>query len=152
MQNAETVSWAWRELEPQLKDLGYELVEVEIAQQGHRISFRVFIDKPEGITLDDCQAVSQFLSPVLDAVDALPGSYTLEVSSPGFDRPVRKPQDFERFAGERIKLKSVTPVEGRKQFKGVLKGYRDGLVSVEVDDGRVFEIHIENLLRANLER
>jgi ribosome maturation factor RimP len=77
--------------------------------------------------------------------------YYLEVSSPGFDRPVRKPQDFERFTGERIKLQVNVPVAGRKQFKGELKGFRDGLVLMDCD-GTPFEIHIENLKKAHLMR
>lgn len=151
MRNEETVNRAWAELEPRLAEQGYELVELELAQSSGRRALRVFIDRPGGITLDDCQAVSQMLSPLLDSSDLVEGSYTLEVSSPGFDRPVRKPADFERFAGERIKAKSVLPVEGRKQFNGTLIGYKDGLIAIEID-GKAYEIHIENLLRANLER
>jgi ribosome maturation factor RimP len=150
--NEELIRRGWRELEPLLHDQGYELVELEVAMFGGRRILRVFIDKEGGISLNDCQAVSQMLGPVLDSTDLMEGSsYTLEVSSPGFDRPVRKPGDFERFAGERIKIKTVMPVEGRKQFKGVLNGLKDGLVVVE-SEGRVYEIHLENLLRANLER
>jgi ribosome maturation factor RimP len=151
VRNDETIRKAWSELEPQLAEQGYELVEVEFGQEGSRPVFRLYIDRPGGITLDDCQAASRFLSPVLDAMDLVDDSYFLEVSSPGFDRPVRKPVDFERFTGERIKAKTILPVEGRRQFKGVLKGYKDGQVSIEID-GRVFEIHTENLLKANLER
>lgn len=149
--NEEIIRRGWSELEPLLLSQGYELVELEIAMFGGRRILRVFIDKEGGISLSDCQAVSQILNPVLDSTDLMEGSYTLEVSSPGFDRPVRKPGDFERFAGERIKIKTVLPVEGRKQFKGVLNGLKDGLVVVE-SEGRVYEIHLENLLRANLDR
>jgi ribosome maturation factor RimP len=152
VRNVESIRRAWSELEPQLGEQGYELVELEFDQQYGRRIFRVYIDRPGGITLDDCQAVSHFLNPLLDATELVEGSYVLEVSSPGFDRPVRKPADFERFTGERAKLKTVSPVEGRKQFKGILRGYKDGLVSIETEDGRVFEIHTENLLKANLER
>lgn len=151
MRKEETIRRAWAELEPQLAEQGYEMVEVEFGREGSHQVFRIYIDRPGGISLDDCQAVSQLLSPILDATDLVDGSYMLEVSSPGFDRPVRKPADFERFAGERIKLKTILPVEGRRQFKGVLKGYKDGLVSIDID-GRVYEIHTENLLKANLER
>lgn len=151
MNNDETIRRGWRELEPLLYEQGYELVELEIAMFGGRRILRVFIDREGGITLGDCQAVTQILNPALDASDLMEGSYTLEVSSPGFDRPVRKPHDFERFAGEPIKVKTAMPVEGRKQFKGILKGLKDGLVVVE-SEGRVYEIHLENLLRANLER
>lgn len=151
VRNEEAIRRAWVELPPHLTEQGYELVEVAFGKEGGHQVFRIYIDRPGGITLDDCTAVSQLLSPLLDALDLVDGSYMLEVSSPGFDRPVRKPEDFERFAGERIKLKTIMPVEGRKQFKGVLKGYRDGLISIDID-GRVYEIHTENLLKANLER
>lgn len=151
MNNDETIRRGWRELEPLLFEQGYELVELEIAMFGGRRILRVFIDKEGGITLGDCQAVSQILNPYLDSSDLMEGSYSLEVSSPGFDRPVRKLGDFERFAGERINVKTALPVEGKKKFKGILKGLKDGLVVVE-SEGRVYEIHLENLLRANLDR
>jgi ribosome maturation factor RimP len=149
--NDETIRRGWRELEPLLWEQGYELVELELAMFGGRRILRVFIDKEGGITLGDCQAVSQILNPYLDSSDLVEGSYSLEVSSPGFDRPVRKLGDFERFAGERINVKTAMPVEGKKKFKGILKGLKDGLVVVE-SEGRVYEIHLENLLRANLDR
>ncbi|MDX9972065.1 MAG: ribosome maturation factor RimP [FCB group bacterium] len=151
MNNDETIRRGWRELEPLLWEQGYELVELELAMFGGRRILRVFIDKEGGITLGDCQAVSQILNPYLDSSDLVEGSYSLEVSSPGFDRPVRKLGDFERFAGERINVKTAMPVEGKKKFKGILKGLKDGLVVVE-SEGRVYEIHLENLLRANLDR
>ncbi len=151
MRNTEIVRRAWAELEGQLHAQGYEMVEVEFGQEGGRRIFRVYIDREGGITLDDCQKVSQVLNPILDATDWVEGSYYLEVSSPGFDRPVRKPRDFERFTGERIKAKTILPVEGRKNFKGILRGYRDGLVLIE-SEGRTYEIHTENLQKANLER
>lgn len=151
MRNEETIRRAWLELEPRLREQGYELVELELGQQGGRRAFRVFIDRERGITLDDCQTVSQLLSPLLDTTDLVDGSYVLEVSSPGFDRPLRKPGDFDRFAGERVRLKTTLPVEGRKQFKGVLRGYKDGSVAIECE-GRIYEIHTENLLKANLDR
>jgi ribosome maturation factor RimP len=142
---------AWHELEPHLRDVGYELVEVELGQQGSSPVLRLFIDKAEGVTLDDCAAASQVLSPVLDSSSFMEGRYLLEVSSPGFDRPVRKPEHFEQFAGERVKVKVHTPVQGRKRFSGILKGIHDGLVVVECD-GAVYEIHLENLDKANLDR
>lgn len=142
---------AWKTLEPELAQQGYELVEVEVAGGSGRSILRVFIDKEKGITLDDCAAVSQFLGPVLDREDLIGGSYVLEVSSPGFDRPVRKPADFARFASEKIKVKTHFPVDGRKRFAGVLKGIEDGGVLVECE-GVLHRIPIENVHKANLVR
>ena len=126
-------------------------MEVEFGQQGHRRILRIYMDREGGVTLDDCAAVSQLLSPVLDASGFVEGAYVLEVSSPGIDRPIRKPQDFERHIGERIKVKAHTPVNGRRQFKGMLTGFRDGLLAIDCD-GTWYEIHIENVLKANLDR
>lgn len=147
----EVVRRVWFDLEPELKEQGYELVEVEFAQQSGAWTLRLFIDRDGGITLDDCQTVSHFVGPFLDKADFIDGHYMLEVSSPGFDRPVRKPADFERLAGERIKLVALAPVNGRKQFKGILRGFRDGAVVVECD-GVAHMIHIENLKKAHLDR
>jgi ribosome maturation factor RimP len=139
------------ELEPHLVEQGFELVELEFAGQGGRGVLRLYVDRSGGVTIGDCVAVSQLLNPVLDAAEFILDSYVLEVSSPGFDRPVRKLEDFERFAGERIVLKSVLPVNGRKKFKGVLRGIIDGAVGVECD-GQQYAIAIENVQRANLDR
>lgn len=153
MENAETVRLVWTRLEPVLAEQGYVLVEVELAGGlGGRPVLRLYIDKPPaGVTLDDCAAAAQVLGPLLDAEDLINGRYTLEVSSPGIDRPLRKPEDFVRFSGEAIRLTTHSPVEGRKRFKGVLRGFEDGLVLLECD-GISCPIHIENLKKANLDR
>jgi len=149
----EIVRLAWQELGPRLNEQGYDLVEVEFAQQGRRRILRVFIDQlGEGaVTLNDCQAASRLLSPVLDALDPVKGSYTLEVSSPGIDRPLRKPADFERFSGERVRITAHTPVNGRRRFRGALHGVVDGMIRVDCE-GNIYEIHLENVKKANLDR
>ncbi|MCC6797542.1 MAG: ribosome maturation factor RimP [Candidatus Hydrogenedentes bacterium] len=151
MESRELVRRAWAELEPHLVEQGFELVELEFAQQGGRGVLRLFVDRSGGVTIDDCVAVSQLLGPVLDAADFISDSFVLEVSSPGVDRPVRKPEDFQRFAGEKVIMKSQLPVNGRKKFKGVLQGVSDGAVRV-VCDGQEYAIAIENVQRANLDR
>lgn len=151
MERSDVVRRAWQEFEPELAEQGYELVEVEYGMQGGSSVLRLFIDKSGGITLDDCQQVSHLASALLDRADFVSGHYLLEVSSPGFDRPVRKPADFERFAGEQIAITALTAIAGRKQYRGVLKGFRDGLVIVECA-GIEHEIHIENLKKARLDR
>ena len=152
MDEREFIGRIWAIVEPELSEQGYELVELEHSQQGHTPILRIFIDKEGGgITLDDCAEATQLLDPVLDRAEVIDGRYMLEVSSPGFDRPLRKAVDFDRFKGEPVKLRSLAPVEGRSRFKGVLMGFDDGLIQLECD-GRAWSIHIENLKSARLDR
>lgn len=152
MDGSQIVRQAWLVLEPQLEELGYELVEVEYAGSHSGMALRIYVDKPGiGITLEDCTKISRVLSPVLDLEDFIPGEYMLEVSSPGIDRPLRKVADFARFAGEEIQLLAHAPVEGRKRFEGILTGIADDMIGLECD-GHEFHIHLENLKRAKLNR
>jgi ribosome maturation factor RimP len=148
----EVTERVWEEVTPELNEQGYELVEVEYVPGARGRVLRLYIDREEGsVTLDDCQRVSRVASNLLDRLDFIDERYVLEVSSPGFDRPVRKASDFDRFTGERIKLVLETAVGGRKRINGILKGYRDGLVTVD-SEGTIYEVHIENLKKANLDR
>lgn len=151
MTKSDVVRRAWEELEPHLGELGYELVEVEFGQHGHQRILCLYIDKEGGITVDDCARASHVLDPVLDALDFVGGNYVLEVSSPGIDRPVRKASDFARFVGEKLKLRTHAPVQGRSRFTGVLAGFGDGLIQMDCG-GTAYEIHIENVLKAKLDR
>ena len=151
MNENEVVRNTWIELEPELLEQGVELVEVEYIRDGSNIILRLYIDCEGGITLDKCAEVSQFLSPILDESDFIDGHYMLEVSSPGIDRPVRKPVDFKRFIGEKIKVVAHTAVLGRARFKGILTDFEDGLITIECD-GEPYDIHVENLKKANLDR
>lgn len=151
MEKSEIIRCVWKEFEPELKEQGIELVEVEYVRQGSSAILRFYIDCESGVTLDKCAEVSRFLSPLLDMSDFIYGHYMLEVSSPGIDRPVRKPEDFKRFIGERIKIVAHTAVLGRSRFKGTITDFQEGLITVECD-GEPYEIHIENLKKANLER
>ena len=141
----------WEELEPELVEMGYELIEVEYVRHGRSGRLTLFIDREGGVTIDDCTSASRQVSAVLDKDDYIESQYTLEVSSPGIARPLRKRKDFERFTGERIKVKTVTPVEGRSRFAGELMGYSDGMVTVRTD-GMDYRIHLENVKRAHLDR
>jgi len=119
-------------LEPGIRSLGYELVGVEYQTGGKGGGLlRVYIDKDEGISADDCQKVSYQVSGVLDVEDPIAGHYTLEVSSPGLDRLLFKPEDFERFAGQLVKLRVIYPIEGQRKFKGRLLGLRDTNVVIK---------------------
>jgi ribosome maturation factor RimP len=144
-------------LEPVLARDGFELVEVEWLRLAGRWTLRLFIDREGGVGIEDCQAVSRTVEPILDVEDLIEPAYDLEVSSPGLDRPLRKPADFDRFAGQRAQLKAYGPVAGtapgspgRKHWTGVLRGFRDGAVELEVDGVRHRVPH-DQIAKANLE-
>ena len=120
-------------LEPTIARLGYELADLEVRLGGKHGVVRVFIDKPDGITLDDCEKVSLAVGALLDVEDPLPGHYDLEVSSPGLDRKLTKIEHFQRFTGETVKVQMRFPVEGRRRFRGTLVSSDDENIVVEVD-------------------
>jgi ribosome maturation factor RimP len=122
-------------LEPVVAGLGYELLEVEWASAGRASLVRVFIDRSDegGIGLDDCERVSRAIGAALDAADPIGHEYRLEVSSPGFDRPLRTAAHFERFAGSEARIELAAPLEGRRRFRGRLGPVTDGMVTIEVD-------------------
>ena len=121
-------------LEPVVEAMGYEFVGVEYFPSSNNGVLRLFIDKPDGILVEDCAAVSHQVSGVLDVEDPIAGHYTLEVSSPGMDRPLFKLGDFDRFSGERVKVRLHAPLEGRRKFEGVIQGTRDGNIVLQEQD------------------
>lgn len=120
-------------IEPLLAQLGYELVDLEYAPGRHQSLVRVFIDRPAGVGIDDCERVSHELSALLDVEDPVPTAYRLEVSSPGFDRPLRTRAHFERFAGSRVFVELKAPREGRRRYTGMLRGVDAEGITLEVD-------------------
>lgn len=134
---------------PAVRMLGYELVAIEHFSQGGGQTLRVYIDKDGGVTLDDCERVSHQVSGVLDVEDAIEGHYVLEVSSPGLDRPLSEAKDFERFSGRQVKLRTFMPVNGQRNFKGLLQGLQDGQVLIEVD-GRQISLPFDGIEKARL--
>lgn len=132
-------------IEPAVTALGYELVGVELS----RGLLRVYIDHAEGIGVDDCQAVSYQVSGVLDVEDPISGQYSLEVSSPGLDRPLFKAGDFARFAGEQVAVKLTVPFEGRRKYKGLLVGLVDEQVIVNAE-GQEFSFPLDQIDQAKL--
>jgi len=131
------------------RSLGIDVVDVEW-KVGKQRFLRVYIDKPEGISHKDCETVSHQLSVILDVEDLVPGPhYILEISSPGLDRKLTKPAEFERFAGRLAKISTVEPVENQKFFEGRLAGFADGKVKIEVK-GRVIALPVEGIRKANL--
>lgn len=120
-------------LEPAVERLGYELSDLEVKLGGRDGVVRLFIDKPEGVGLEDCETVSRQVSALLDVEDPLPGHYVLEVSSPGLDRRLTKVAHFQRFMGEDIRVTLRFPIEGRKNFRGALRAADEKVIEVEVD-------------------
>ena len=135
-------------LEPAVSRLGYELVGVEY-HGGCRALLRLYIDREGGVSVEDCQRVSRQVSGLLDVEDPIPGPYTLEVSSPGLDRPLFRAEDFQRFAGREVRIRTDVPLEGRRNFRGVLRGLRGGEVLVEVD-GAELALPVERIEQARL--
>jgi len=136
-------------LEPTVVRLGYELSDLEVRLGGNGGLVRVFIDKPEGIGLADCERVSAAVSALLDVEDPVPGDYSLEVSSPGLDRKLTKVEHFQRFMGETVKVKTRFPVEGRRRFRGKLMSVDEEEIVVEVD-GQSYSLALVKIDTARL--
>ena len=136
-------------VEPICRYDGIELVHVEFQGEPGGKILRLYIDKPGGVTLDDCVQLSRSMGDLLDVNLENIGPYRLEVTSPGPNRPVSKANDFERFKGRQIKLKTIRPQDGRRNFSGVLMGITDGNVKLSIDE-QVIAIPFESILKANL--
>ena len=142
--------------------LGLEVVEIELRGGGKSRMLRIFIDKPGGVTHEDCASLSREVSTILDVEDAVPGgSYVLEVSSPGLDRRLYRPADFERFQGSRVKLTTKDPVNGNRCFEGRLEHFESGRLTLDLagarrkfrprsDAWQKLEIELANVEKANL--
>ena len=149
---------AQQSLETRIRDLvervaismGLEIVLVEIKGAAGRPVLRAYIDQPGGVTLADCERFRKRLSVGLGVEDWIPFSYTLEVSSPGLDRPLVKEEDFRRFAGNNARIRSRIPVQGQKNFKGRILGVSAGKVELELAPGRQVEIAVGEVEKANL--
>ena len=118
---------------PLIEQEGGELVDLQWRKEGPQWVLRLFLDKPNGITLDDCAYFSDRVSATLDEGDKISRSYVLEVSSPGLDRVIKKDKDFERFAGKPVKLRLKLPENGQRRFSGILQGLHEGKVSIRVE-------------------
>jgi len=136
-------------LEPAIERLGYELSDLEVKLGGRDGVIRLFIDKAEGVGLEDCETVSRQISALLDVEDPVPGHYVLEVSSPGLDRRLTKVEHFERFMGEDIRVKLHFPISGRKSFRGALRAVDEENIEVEVD-GESHRLPIATIQSARL--
>ena len=141
--------------EPVIESMGYELVGIEFQGGGGHGTLRVYIDREDGVSVDDCAAISHQVSGILDVEEPISQAYDLEISSPGIDRPLFKLEDFERFAGRMARIKLMAGIEGRRNFKGLLSGVAERgpgeaqLIRLEVD-GEMFELPYADIARANL--
>jgi len=136
-------------LEPAITALGCELWGLEYVVGGAKKTLRIYIDKPEGVVLEDCEKVSRQVSSVLDVEDPVAGEYTLEVSSPGMDRPLYTLAQYARFTGEAVSLRLRAPFDGRRNFKGLLQGIEGEDVVLVVDDEELL-LPIESIEKANI--
>lgn len=128
-----------------------EIAEVELRGAGKARLLRVYIDKPGGVTHGDCELISERMSRLLDEQDAVPGeSYTLEVSSPGVERRLSKPRDFERVVGQNIRLSVREPMEGQTHFEGKLAGFAGQTLEVEISPGRLMKVPLDRVQKAKL--
>jgi ribosome maturation factor RimP len=157
----------WRLCEPPIQGAGLELVELSWNREPEGWVLRVFIDRPEGpklpgaeereaavfepmyVSHKDCERISRDLSATLDVADHIHHAYRLEVSSPGIDRPLRRERDFIRFAGQKARIRTTDPVEGRRNFSGVLLGAKEAQVQIDCD-GRSYQLPVGIIARANL--
>ncbi len=121
-------------VEPSLEDMGFRLVRVQLMGRDNTQTVQIMADRPDGtISIDDCEAISRQLSPLLDAFDPIPGTYRLEISSPGIDRPLVRAADFEDWSGYEAKIELRELLDGRRRFRGILEGFDGGEVRIEVE-------------------
>jgi len=143
------VARVWGVAEPLCLDEGMELVFIEFRRESQGRVLRLYIDKQDGVTLNDCALVSRQLGDILDVTLEDVGPYSLEVSSPGTNRPIGRPQDYNRFIGQRVHIKTRQPIDGRKNYRGVLRGIDEGVVTV-LCDSEEFHIPLEEISIARL--
>ena len=160
MDRAAVTQRVWELAEPLARGAGLELVDVQYRPEGGRLILRLLLDRSEGpsdaragdgsggVTLDELARVSRELGDVLDAHDAVPGRYHLECSSPGLDRPLVRPEHFTRAVGQRVRVRTHDPVDGRRQFHGVLEAAADGAITVRDPDAGVVSLPLATIERA----
>mgnify|MGYP001569432515 FL=1 len=137
--------------EPVLAQKGMELIDVEYKMEYGRWVLRLFIDKSEGITVDDCGDVSRELGTILDVKNIITHAYNLEVSSPGLDRVLTRENDFLKYKGKKVKIKTKQPISGRSNFSAVLDDFKEGMVLLVDSEGKKWEIPFNDIKKAKLE-
>lgn len=136
-------------LEPRAQECGVEIVTVEVVGAKKAPTIRVYIDTEDGVSFDALSSAQAWINEIMDELDPFPGAYTLEVSSPGIDRPLRTLEHFARFAGEQASVQTSKPIDGRSRWTGTLAGVEGDLVLIEVD-GETFKIPLDSMKRARL--
>lgn len=134
----------WTAVEPVITDLGYSIYDVEYLKEGTNWYLRVYIDKNEGISIEDCETVSRAIDPVLDKLDPIKTPYTLEVSSPGIERVLRRDEHFERYMGEEVEVSLFKAIDGDKKIKGILKSFNGNSLEIEFDN-KVINIDMKDI-------
>jgi len=137
--NKELRPWLRDNLTPIATALGCSLADIVLAKEGPQWVLRLVIDKPEGVGVGDCEAVSRAVERFLDEDDPIPYGYVLEVNSPGIDRPLRTDEDFERFKGKKIDVRLFSAIDKHKNFQGVLLSKINDMISIQIDGGKVME-------------
>lgn len=132
-----------------VEEEGFELVGVEMAQTGRSPVLRIYVDRPGGVTISDCAYVSRRVGVLLEVEDFIPGSYTLEVSSPGLERPLFCEADYRRFRGKEIKLQAIEKIEGRRNFTGRIQDFSNGVIQLECE-GQTFSVPLDRVRKAHL--
>jgi ribosome maturation factor RimP len=136
---------------PVLQEHGAELVDLEFQHEHGQWVLRYYVDKPQGVTLDDCARLSEHLGRILDASNVIVQSYALEVSSPGLNRALKKEQDFERFKGERADINLYAPLNGRRHFRGTIEAVQAGAVVIKDASQQTFELPLTGIAKARLD-
>lgn len=136
-------------IEPIVSAFGLELWGLEHSQQGRYSLLRIYIEHEDGIAVEDCEKVSRQVSAVFDVEDPISGEYTLEVSSPGIDRPLFTANQFEQYVGSGVSLRMREPVEGRRKFKGLITEVREGVIALEVD-GLIYDLQHADVEKAHI--
>lgn len=137
-------------LEPRAASEGVEIVTVEVVGARKAPTVRVYIDAQNGVSFDELAHTQSWVSNMMDELDPFPGAYTLEVSSPGIDRPLRTPEHFARFAGEQVKVKTSRPLDGRSAFTGILQGFWDDAVHIGLEDDSLIAVPYDIVKRAHV--
>ena len=136
---------------PVLKEYGAELVDLQFIHEHGQWVLRFFLDKPGGVTLGDCSILSEHIGRILDAADVVKQRYSLEISSPGINRPLKKESDYQRFIGERVDVTLYAPLNGRRHFQGVLRSVNAGVAVVEESTEQSFPVPLADVAKARLD-
>lgn len=138
-------------LSPAVEGLGFELVGIEYVPQGKQSLLRVYIDSPDGVTIENCSRVSHQISGVLDVEEPIAGHFSLEVSSPGIDRPLFKREHFERFTGSKVKVKLNHAIQGKRNIVGILEKIEGEDVYIQADDAdEIYQVQLDDIDKANV--